>query len=126
MTTMLIGESGTPVIDAQGNLISISGDTEMKQRIANVFSTQKNSETLFLEYGFDTATLLRGSHTISPSLLLRSLAVDALNPKNVEGLNTLYGVETMVSGGIGFVSLTVKDDDGIKFTESLSLYTGES
>lgn len=124
MTSILTNKQGGPVFDGKGALRTITGNGEFRQRLVNVFSTQKYSETIFPEYGFDFISLSNNIDKIDKSIALRSVTVDALNPRNVYGLKELVSIDAQVTGTTGIVSLNILTDDGRKISENIRI--GES
>jgi len=121
MTSILIDSAGTPIIDFQGNMQTISGNAEFKQRLTNIFCTQKYSESLFPDYGFDYASLVKSIGRIDRSLALRSAAIEALDPKNVLDVDELIDLQAIVTGTTGLISLNLRTDAGQIITQTLQI-----
>lgn len=119
--SILLEDTGTPIINPNGTLTIISGITEFKQRIINVFSTFLNSEILHPDYGFDFENLSRASTLLDKSTLLKSLAYEALNPENVYNLNEILSLEAIVTGTTGMINVSVSTLDGNIYNSEFSL-----
>ena len=121
MTSILIDSAGTPIINAQGNMFTVSGNVEFRQRLTNIFSTQRGTETIFPEYGFDYMNYSRSIGRIDRSIGLRSYASDALNPRNVLNMKELVDMSVTVTGTTGFIALNLLTNNGQIISQSLQL-----
>lgn len=110
MVSFLVDDAGDIYIDPQGQLVEIEGKDEIRQRIVNLFSTQKGSEIFNPEYGFDRVSVVR-TPFIDEETSLHYHTVEALNPQNLYGISDVYNIntETETSGTelIGKISLEV-------------------
>jgi hypothetical protein len=119
--SVLLEDTGTPIITPNGNFIVVSGLQEFKQRIINIFSTFLNSEILHPEYGFDFPSLLRENLLDERNNIFRSLAFDALQPKNIFNLAKIISLETSITGTTGFIAVSFTTLDGQSYNSNLTI-----
>ena len=121
MTTILVDDSGCPVLDLNGNLLFCSNTAEMRQRIVNIFSTPKGSETLFQEYGFDQIALLRAPSFVDKRLLVHNLILDAVNPRLVSTIKQLLEVDIRIEDSTIKVALNILGSDNIDYNSTFDV-----
>ena len=111
MVSFLTDDSGDIYIDPQGQLVEIEGSDEIRQRIVNLFSTQKGSEIFNPEYGFDKVSMVR-TPFVDDETSLHYYTMDALNPQNLYGITAVYNIKTeIITSGterIGKINLEVQ------------------
>lgn len=100
MTTIFVDDSGSPIVDQSGKLIFVRTSGEFKQRIMNVLNTQRGSESVKSDYGFNKMALVHGIPNADREMLIKSLLIEALNPQEVYFLKTVQNisVEEVASG----------------------------
>ena len=109
MPSVFCEQNGSPIFDKDGNIIIAYDKVEFKQRLLNVFRTQKGSEPLFYEYGFDAIALGFGP-AVQRDYHLTSLVVDALNISNIQDMYGISQINGSVTGSTGIISFTVIDN----------------
>ena len=113
MSSVLINEGGSPIIDESGNFKMLDDELAMLQRIMNVMLTQKTSEPLNLEYGFDLKRFMEVTNPTNRNLMLRNLVAEAFNPRLVYNMQSLDGVTTSINeDGSANVSIDLTDTAG--------------
>lgn len=120
MVTPLVRKCGTPIFDKQGNFQYISGKPEVKQQIANVITTPRGSETLFVEYGFDYYALQQNI-MLDPATMLRMLASQTFDPNYFPGFSQLNSITATVSGNTGFLTIEAISSNGEIVNETVNL-----
>jgi hypothetical protein len=124
MPTFFVEQTGTPIIDPHGCLMPITGVTELKQRINNVFNTQRGSESLFVDYGFDLISFISSSQYLNPIQALRIAAIDALTPSKIFDMESLDKLECYITGTTGFIDISCTFSEIGKFNNSILLEGG--
>jgi hypothetical protein len=111
MTTFLTDDAGDIYIDPQGQLKELDGVDEVRQRIVNLFSTQKGSEIFAPEYGYDRVAMVRAP-LMDDETSLHYYVMEALNPQNLYGISAVYNIQTNVdvsgTDKVGFVSMELQ------------------
>ena len=118
--SIFIKDTGEPYVDSKGNLSFFTGDLQFKQRIINLFRTQKDSEPLYLGYGFDHITMV----TASPSLrqqLAEIITADALNVQQVQDLYGIRNIDVTVVGKVINVAFNITATDGTNYSEQFNM-----
>jgi len=121
MTSIFVDKLGIPIIDGQGNILFLTDQLEFKQRIFNIFSTQRGSEPFYPDYGFDihSATILPPN---ARDQLLKMLATEALNVNAVQDLLAIKKIDAyIVSGTTGIISLDIMDIKGNEYKDTLGV-----
>ncbi len=126
MPTFFVDQSGTPIIDPHGCLMLITGSTELKQRINNVFNTQRGSESLCVDYGFDLIAFVSTAQYLGPIQALRLSAIDALTPSKIYDMESLDKIECYITGTTGFIDISCTFSEIGKFYNSIILEGGTS
>jgi phage baseplate assembly protein W len=106
-------DTGNPVIDVEtGNLIPVDDFTAIKQVIFMLLNTEKGSETLHKQYGFDIESALRLSHVEDAEMYIENLIADALDPTK----------EKLISN-VNYIKATRDSTDPRKIKVSVNLDT---
>ena len=124
MRSLLVSKVGTPVIDARGNFMEVTGIESMKQQVVNIFATQKGQEILFPSYGFDFITL----NAMTPTMRqynLKSLVAEAITPSNNYSIKEVRGLETYITGQTAMISVDLLRNDETYISRTLLLTLGE-
>ena len=106
MTTIFVDENGDPILSPTGQILQITGDTELRHRIMNIFATPKGSEPFFQDYGFDYQKLYQNI-SLEPNLRLYDCVNDALDPDKIMHMSALHSVMTDVVDGVGYVDFVI-------------------
>ncbi len=123
MSVQLNGE-GDPYIDGRGKINIITGATNFRQKIINIFNTHKSSEPLLPYYGFDFYNFFNQEVDTTPETKLYRYTVEALRPENLFGQFTVSNIDVYVSGSSGFIGFDVTDTD--ENTYPLAVGIGEN
>lgn len=117
MTTVFVDDTGSPIVDQSGKLVFIRQSGEFKQRIMNVMNTQRGSESVKYDYGFNAITLVKGAPNADREMLIKSLILEALNPDEVYYLKTVQSVTVNeAANGIAHVEMNITDYDDIYYS----------
>ena len=109
MTVIFTDENGDPVFSETGQMLQITGTTELRHRIMNLFNTSRGSEPFFIEYGFDYQ-MLHQNIELEPKLKLYTCINDALNPDYIKGMYALHSVIVDIDGSTGYTSFVIIDE----------------
>jgi len=123
MTSIFVDDAGSPIVDAQGNILIANGEAEMRQRIVNIFSTPKYSETLFPEYGFNFISFMQSPPYVDKRLLLQSLVAEALNNRLVPSIKTINSIGVTIEDNVAEISLSITDKDGQVYENNYRMVT---
>ncbi len=125
MTSIFVDESGSPIVDAQGNILFVDGELEIGQRITNLLRTIVYSELLFPEYGFDVEAVIQAPGYVDRSVYIKSLLMTALNPQFVLGLSSVDSILVEVEDNIVKIDLIVTMTDGKTYAHNLNVSLGD-
>ena len=104
--SILCDESGSPVIDSQGNILLCSGNTQALQTIYNVVSTYKGSEILFPDYGIDFEYINSIQNIGGKAMIIQSMFSEALDPAKLPGIDSIDGISVSIANGVAYVDIT--------------------
>ena len=127
MTSVFVDNSGSPIIDSRCNILLVDGKPEYVQSIINAFRTLKYSETLMPPYGFDLNSVIHMPQFIDPAVVVRSAAVDCLNPSYIKGLLEISSLNARVDTEkkTATIDLSFLGEDGNTYTHVYTFNTGE-
>ena len=110
--SLMLTEVGTPIITKDGLFVYLTDFDAFRQRIWNVFNTQYGTNSMFVDYGFDSL----GMKDVNPNDVRRALysyTLDALNPKHIEGLNEIIQLEVNYEDSTGTISVKLQSEYGL-------------
>jgi hypothetical protein len=112
MATILLNNSGAPVISKTGKIPTITRTDELRQRIKIVLSTREGTRIIFPKYGMNVDMLYINKKSETKRDIVKSMVLEAISPNNIYGIDWINDVEVEIEGQTAYIYMDIQSTDG--------------